>query len=133
MISSAAACLALAVFFEVRGEPELAKHYTAHIVMNWAEERHVSPCDVIQNKITGGHFGFSRGKKISDLEKRVAGIVKRSKIENAAWQRAVEVAQKVNARKQDITRGARYFNIRSHGVKFKTKVAPRLIGKHLYY
>lgn len=134
MTSLAATCLALAVFFEARGEPDLGKQYTAHIVQNWSDDEKVSTCDVILNKLYKEHFSFSLGNKtVLSLEKKVAKVTKHSDIEKAAWERAVEIGRKVNQRKFDITQGAKYFNHKRRGVKYKTKVKPRVIGEQLYY
>jgi len=134
MISSAAMCLAIAVFMESRGEPELGQRYVAHVVKNWADDRGVSPCDVILNKLFSKHFEFSVGRSsVKELKIEVKQKIANASEETEAWRRAIEIGRRVNKRKRDITNGAKFFNEKSLGVRYKTPIKARWIGNHVFY
>lgn len=134
MITAAAACLAIAMFLEARGEPELGMQYVGHIVMNLSEDRHMTPCEIISNKAGKRDFDFAiGGKTLKQIHSRISLTVAKSDIERAAWEKAVKAGRIVSVRKRDITGGAKFFNVVRKGVRYKTNLKPKTIGGHIFY
>lgn len=108
-------CLALTVFFEARGEPEIGQIAVAEVVVNRAEAKNTSICSVIKEK---GQFSW-----VSRWNGNMPT--------GAAWEKSVTIAQAtLNGRTTNYTKGALYFRHKS----IKGKVAyPIVIGNHVFY
>jgi spore germination cell wall hydrolase CwlJ-like protein len=131
MISLAATCLALAVYFESGGEPDLGKQYVAHVVMNRSTDyEESSVCAAVFDPY---QFSWTNTiKRSSSLKVMTKTAVKRIEDEKT-WIKCVEIAKKVMARRRDITNGAKFFNERKMGVRYKTPSKSKVIGKHIFY
>lgn len=131
MISLSAMCLALTIYFEARGEPQLGQRYVGHVVMNRAEDDYkdnicAAVFDPHQFEWTGG---IKRSKNLAVMAWRA----KKQVNEPDSWKASVAIANRVIARKQDITNGAKFFNRIERGVKYQTQTKPRTIGNHIFY
>lgn len=111
-------CLALNVYHEARGEPLQGQVAVAHVTVNRARERNMRVCDVV---FEPGQFSWTiKDPRVTD---------------EAAWQRSLQVAKRVYARRApDPTAGANHYHA--------TYVAPRwaagmarttAIGRHIFY
>ena len=130
MISLATTCLALAIYFESRGEPTKGMKYTAHVVMNRADDKENAVCETVFEQ---RQFSWANElRKLKSIESKVIKAKKRIK-ETESWEDSVMIASETISRDKDITNGATYFNKRNMGVRFKTNVKPMRIGKHIYY
>ena len=134
MISATTLCLALSVYFESRNQPITGQHYVAHVVMNRSEstegKRMKDVCSIVFEE---SQFSWTNSIKSSKepvvMVKRAMNRVKDIK----SWKRSVEIAHKVANRRSDPTNGARYFNERKMGVRYKTSIKPIIVGKLIYY
>ena len=134
MIGAATVCLALSVYFESRSEPIIGQHYVAHVVMNRSEstggKRMKDVCSIV---FEDSQFSWTNSIKSSKepvvMVKRAMKRVKDIK----SWERSIEIAHKVANRRSDPTNGARYFNERKMGVRYRTHIKPIVVGKLIYY
>lgn len=122
-------CLALTIYFEARGEPDLGKLAVAHVVMNRSLDRRfpASICDVTrqQSGDPDGHCQFSwTCDALSDRP-----------TDRTAWQRSVAIAKAVYyGRSIDPTAGAMYFHADFADPAWSHQMEPALrIGHHLFY
>jgi spore germination cell wall hydrolase CwlJ-like protein len=131
MISLAATCLALTVYFESRGEPDMGQHYVAHVVMNRSKDYEGKKvcAAVFDKKQFSWVNDIRRSKDLSVMAKRALKNVS----DKEAWGKSLEVAVRVINRKRDITHGAMYFNERRMGIRYATGIRPKRIGKQIYY
>lgn len=131
MISLATACLALAIYNESRGEPNISQQYVAHVVLNRsADYENERVCSAVFDR---QQFSWTNNIKSS---KQPVIMVKRAMKqidEPESWDKSIQTAKMVMNRKYDITNGAKFFNERKMGVRYKTKVKPIILGKHIYY
>lgn len=130
MISLAATCLALTIYFESRGEPNLGKHYVGHITMNRSHLYEENVCEAVFDK--DQYSWTDRVKRSKDkalMAKRAIQLVE----DNESWGQSVEIAKKVINRGKDITNGAKFFNEKKMGRRYKTSVRTKIIGKHIFY
>ena len=131
MMSLAATCLALAIYFEARGEPDLGKHYVAHTVMNRSVDyEEGSVCAAVFDP---EQFSWTINVKRSINLSVMTSEAIRQVSDQKSWLTSIEIAKKVQKRKRDITNGAKFFNERRKGIRYKTKLKPRTIGKHTFY
>ena len=120
-------CLAQAVYFEARGEPEEAKKAVAAVVLNRVRDPQFpdTPCDVVRQGGEKGPCQFSwwcDGR--SDWPR-----------DPNSWREALRVADLV-ARdpRQDPTQGALYFHREDVHPDWRTAFEPVAeIGRHIYY
>jgi len=131
MISLAATCLALTVYFESRGEPSMGQHYVAHVVMNRSK-------DYEEDKVCASVFDKKQFSWVSDLrQSKDLSVMTKRALKNVLnkedWNKSLEVAEKVINRKRDITHGAMFFNEKRMGIRYATNVKPRRIGNQIYY
>jgi spore germination cell wall hydrolase CwlJ-like protein len=131
MISLAATCLALTVYFESRGEPSMGQHYVAHVVMNRSE-------DYEGKKICAAVFDRNQFSWVNDIRRsNDLSVMARRALKNVsdkkAWDESLDVASKVISRRRDITHGAMYFNERRMGIRYVTSIKPKRIGNQIYY
>jgi spore germination cell wall hydrolase CwlJ-like protein len=131
MIALATACLALTIYNESRGESNISQQYVAHVVLNRSVDyENESVCSAVFDK---SQFSWTNNIKHSS---QAIIMVKRAlkKIDDPeSWSESVKIAKKIMSRKHDITNGAKFFNERKMGVRYKTKVKPVILGKHIYY
>lgn len=131
MISLAATCLALTVYFESRGEPSMGQHYVAHVVMNRST-------DYEEKKVCAAVFDRKQFSWVNDLKRSkdlsvMAGRAFKNVFDRKAWDRSLAVAEIVINRRRDITHGAMYFNEKRMGVRYTTNTRPKRIGNQIYY
>lgn len=119
MIAEAILCLALNIYYEARGEPELGKRAVAYATINRTENNN-EVCKIIQEP---GQFSWLPAKRpIKDIR---------------AFHDAKQMAREVIAdteRINDPTKGATYFHHEgvhpSWAKKFKRTLK---VGKHIFY
>lgn len=120
-------CLAQAVYFEARGEPETARRAVAAVVLN--RTRHPdfpdSICGVVRQGGSKGPCQFSwwcDGRSDAAKDAR-------------SWQEALRIAEEMaRAPERDPTRGALYFHRDDVHPAWKTAFRPvASIGRHIYY
>ena len=61
MMKTALMCLALTIYYEARGEPTIGQYAVAEVVLNRAEKRDLSVCDVVYQP--GQFSGAKKWKK----------------------------------------------------------------------
>lgn len=103
-------CVAQIVYHEARGESDLGKRAVAHVVLNRANKRQKTPCQVLK-------------------EPRQFQIKLRQTYVGKAWEHCYKIA---NAPGIDPTRGAMYFKTSSSATRWNLKFLTR-IGNHLFY
>ena len=121
-------CLALTVYFEARGEPELGKYAVAHVVMNRSRDPHFPQhiCDVVrEQRVIDGSCQFTWScDGLSDVPTEVL-----------AWQDAEAIAHAVyDGKSDDPTAGALWF----HADYVSPAWSPgpssgQRIGRHIFY
>lgn len=117
MVASSLMCLALTIYHEARGEPVIGQQAVAEVVLNRADKRDKSVCQVVYEP---HQFSWSNKK----------GVPKPS--EN--WDSSVKLARSyLDGDKQtSITNGAQYFHTNSIPLNCKAKNVKR-IGNHVFY
>jgi spore germination cell wall hydrolase CwlJ-like protein len=103
-------CVAQAIYGEARGESDLGKRAVAHVILNRAKTRKLTPCQVVNQR---GQFLYSRRVTYS----------------GADWNKALKIAKNPGS---DPTYGAMYFHSKSVNPRWKLKLTVR-IGNHLFY
>jgi len=114
MIKTALMCLALTVFYEARGEPTIGQYAVAEVVINRANNRDLSICEVIYEP--GQFSGVSKWKK--------------PKSDNPVFLKSLSIAKAALESPTNYTNGANYFRI--HSLKVKNKKVKK-IGNHIFY
>lgn len=114
MIKTALMCLALTIYYEARGEPTIGQYAVAEVVLNRAEERNLSVCEVVYQP--GQFSGAKKWKK--------------PKADNPAFLNSLSIAKTALESPTNYTNGARYFRV--HSLKPKNKKVKR-IGNHIFY
>jgi spore germination cell wall hydrolase CwlJ-like protein len=128
------ACLALAVYFEARGEPVAGQLAVAQVVINRARSTKFpdTPCEVVKQGPTykgSGHpvkykcqFSFWCDGKPEIIH------------DHQAWQTAEEVAKAAWRTSLDITEGATFYHATSVDPKWRyTKTLTVRLGQHIFY
>lgn len=115
ILKSALMCLALSIYYEGRGEPEIGQFSIAEVVMNRANERNLNICQVIKQPkqfswVTTWNHKIPSGQD---------------------WNKSVNIAETVlNGKTTNYTGGALYFRHKS----IKGRVASSIvIGNHKFY
>ncbi len=104
-------CVAEVVYHEARGEGELGMRAVAHVIYNRAEERDMTPCQVVRQP-----FQFAISGPISN---------------NNQWRVAQRVA---NNPGPDITHGATYFHNLSVRPRWSYNMTVTFrFGNHIFY
>jgi len=116
-ITASVLCVALALYKESRGEETLGQHYVANVILNRAKIWHLTPCQVIAQP---GQFPWYA---------KPHNVNKNSK----EWELSLQLAKRIIAHPVDKTGGAIYFNEKKQGRKYKTKVAKKIVGNHIFY
>lgn len=116
MIKTALLCLALTVYFEARGEPEVGQYAVAEVVMNRSEHQQEAICNVVY---APNQFMWT---------KHYNGVIP----SNKDWQQSLNVANSVlDGIGTNHTDGAKYFR---HKKLKNNKVKPKaIIGNHVFY
>ena len=118
-MDAATLCLAIALYYEARGESNKAKLAVAEVIHNRTKSSKFPNdyCSVIKQK---GQFSFYRGSiKVPTKEKE-------------SWNECVKIAQNFNKSKTNYTNGALYFNHQRLGVRFNLQKKAH-IGKHVFF
>jgi spore germination cell wall hydrolase CwlJ-like protein len=128
------ACLALAVYFEARGEPVAGQLAVAQVVINRARSTKFPDtlCEVVKQGPTykgSGHpvkhkcqFSFWCDGKPEIIH------------DHQAWQTAEEVAKAAMQTPLDITEGATFYHATSVDPKWRyTKTLTVRLGQHIFY
>lgn len=103
-------CVAAAIYHEARGEGTIGQRAVAHVILNRAKKRHLTPCQVIKQP---GQFHFKM----------------RAKYSGGDWYKAYRIALNPGA---DPTRGAMYFHNKSVKPRWRLKYCIT-IGNHVFY
>lgn len=123
LLQGAILCLALNIYHEARGEPELGQIAVGTVTMNRANWEVKEICPVVY---APKQFSWTNFKKRLD--------VKPSE-NDPSWQRAQRLAHRiVHGELEDVTNGATYFH--NHRVKpywRKTFQRTMVIGNHTFY
>ena len=116
MFKEALVCMALAVFHESRGEIEIGQKAVAEVIVNRAQERNLSVCEVIYER---GQFSNAHKWKIPNSN-------------NKSWDKTLKIAYDfiVNDAKTNYTNGAQYFKVKSLKVN---SAHAKYIGNHVFY
>ena len=117
MLKSALMCLALTIYFEARGEPDIGQYAVAEVVLNRSEHRELSICEVVKQKNQFSWYA-SWNKKIPNTE---------------SWEKSVSIAETVLGGKvTNYTKGSRYFRHKSK-INRSIMVSPVIIGNHVFF
>lgn len=115
MVKTALLCLALTIYAEARGEPEKGQYAVAEVVMNRANERNLTVCQVINEK---GQFSW-----VPNWNGKIP--------KGYAWDKSVTIAEAtLNGKTTHYSNDATYF--RHKGIKGRVP-SPTVIGNHIFY
>jgi N-acetylmuramoyl-L-alanine amidase len=121
LLTAPAACLALAIYFEARGEPEIGQIAVAHVVMNRANYNEENICGVIK-----APHQFSWVPYYETNEWRVRN--------EYLWQKSKQIADDVLAGSTtDPTAGATHFHATSIKTDWQGRKFIMQIGNHRFY
>lgn len=128
-MTSAMLCLALAVFYESRGEPLKGQQAVAEVIVNRTESGKYpnGVCDVVRQS---GQFSWYN-PNIS-LSKPPMLIYKNVQA-TSSWEQAKQVAHTAIHEPTNHTNGALFFNSSRLGVRYRTDTKPCKIGNHIFY
>lgn len=128
-MTSAMLCLALAVFYESRGEPLRGQQAVAEVIVNRTESEKYPKdvCSVIKQQ---GQFSWYN-RNIS-LSKPPVVTYKNAQA-SESWEQAKKVASQALDEPTNHTKGALFFNGTRLGVRFRTDTKPCKIGNHIFY
>ena len=123
MLDTITLCLAMTVFKEARSEPKKAQYAVLEVVHN----RSISPkfpnndyCGVIKQP---NAFSWVKNHR----------SMKPPKFELESWKESIAVARDFQRNRTNYTKGAKYFNHISLGVRYKTNAKSVRIGQHVFY
>ena len=114
MLKTVLFCLALNVYHESRGEPELGQLAVAHVTLNRAKQNNSTVCTEVFKK---NQFSWTRNK------------FKIPRKDDPEWKTSMQIA-KLSLTKTDITKGSLYFAERR--VFFRKKKTLQ-IGNHNFF
>lgn len=122
MVDVVTMCLALNVFMESRGEPKKAQYAVLEVVHNRSKDSNFPNdyCSVIKQQ---NAFSWVKNHR----------SMKPPKFELESWKESIAVARDFQRNRTNYTKGAKYFNPISLGVRYKTSVKSVKIGKHVFY
>ena len=122
MLDAITLCLAMTVFKEARSEPKKAQYAVLEVVHNRSKDSDFPNdyCSVI--KQPNAFSWFKNHKSMTP-----------PKFELESWKESIAVARDFQSKKTNYTKGAKYFNHISLGVRYKTSVKSVKIGKHVFY
>lgn len=127
-------CLALAVFSEARGEPELGRIAVAQVVLNRMEFRELEACDVLLEK---GQFSF---KPAQYFDKPPAGsklkptlVVSRLPTHRKGWGKSV-LAAEMALKQRNSMGGIEFFHAKYVNPEWGTRfIWVFSVGGHVFY
>lgn len=129
-MSLEALCLAVAVFFESKGEPIKGQYAVAEVILNRRDNPkryRDTVCGVVSER---GQFQWYKNGN----HQRVPYLVKnKPHLYDKHWVTAKKVANDSLKNKTNYTKGALFFNTLNMGVRYKTKVQSVRIGNHVFY
>ena len=128
------ACLALAVYFEARGEPVAGQLAVAQVIINRAESTKFpnTPCEVVKQGPT--YKGTGRPVKHKCQFSFWCDGKPEIILDHQAWQTAEEVAKAAWRTSLDITEGATFYHATSVDPKWRyTKTLTVRLGQHIFY
>lgn len=133
MLSTAAICLALNVFYESRGESIKGQYAVAQVTLNRSNNESGNTGNVCGTVFEQKQFSWTQ--QFRNPKKRYVKIAMLAKkTDEISWYRAIDIARTVMAKKaRDVTKGATYFNEKGMGRRYKTNVAAKIIGNHIFY
>ena len=122
MVDLVTMCLALNVFMESRGESKKAQYAVLEVVHNRSKDSDFPNdyCSVIKQP---NAFSWVKNHR----------SMKPPKFELEYWKESIAVARDFQRNRTNYTKGAKYFNHISLGVRYKTSVKSVKIGKHVFY
>lgn len=115
---TSADCIAMAVYYEARGEDKRGQLSVAHVVLNRADRYGISPCKVVKNRNTFPWFRHT--------------ISYRNMKDMKAKEQAFHIAARVRYT-EDPTYGATHFHNVSVSPKWKGYKMTARIGNHKFY
>jgi N-acetylmuramoyl-L-alanine amidase len=119
MIEVAVICVAMAVWHEARNEPDAGQYAVAHVVLNRAKEKGISPCRVIAEPAQFTNIAESIARNPKGPQWNAALIVAARALEGDSW---------------DVTHGCEYFHADYVNPKWRKKMQFVVqIGRHLFY
>jgi spore germination cell wall hydrolase CwlJ-like protein len=113
---SSIACLALIIYFEARGEPDLAQRMVAEVAIHRAKTEDKPICKSLK---TPRSYSFMWDKHSNKIVDKVSHL------------EALAIARKVLAKKNVPSR--LYFNECSMGKRYKTKHRIKKVGRLCFY
>lgn len=115
ILKSALMCLALTVYYEARGEPEIGQYAVTEVVMNRVIDRKLTVCEVIKQP---KQFSW-----VSTWNHKIPS--------GQDWDKSVKIAETVlNGKTTNYSNNALYF--RHKGVKGRM-ASSIIIGNHIFY
>lgn len=103
-------CVAAAIYHEARGEGDIGQRAIAHVILNRAKKRGMTPCQIIRQP---GQFHFKM----------------RGSYSGGDWYKAYRIASNPGA---DPTYGAHFFHNKSVNPRWKLKRTVT-IKNHIFY
>jgi len=113
---TATVCLAMAIYYEARGEPLIGKQAVAEVVLNRAETSSTPICKVV---FAPHQFSWSSRHKLPPPD-------------TPLWRDCISIAKHSLIVQSNHTHGATFFNTKSIGVRFN-KQRKATIGNHVFY
>jgi N-acetylmuramoyl-L-alanine amidase len=129
-MSLEALCLAVAIFFESKGEPIKGQYAVAEVVLNRRDhpkQYRDTVCGVVSEK---GQFQWYKNQNHTKIPYLVRN---KPELYTKHWETAKKVANDSLKNKTNHTKGALFFNTLNKGVRYKTKVQSVKIGNHVFY
>ena len=122
MVDLVTMCLALNVFMESRGESKKAQYAVLEVVHNRSKDSDFPNdyCSVIKQP---NAFSWVKNHR----------SMKPPKFELESWKESLAVARDFQRNRTNYTKGAKYFNQLSLGVRDTTSVKSVKLGKHVFY
>ena len=133
MMTAAALCLALNVYFESRGEVMAGQHAVAHVTMNRAERNEKTVCDTV---FEHGQFSWTaRIPKRGTPYQRAVLAQRKVDRKSKEWNLATAISKITLAGfTTDITGGATHYHAKSVRPQWRTHMTlVRVIGHHRFY
>lgn len=121
MITSTLMCLAFTIYMEARGEPEAGRVGVGLVVLNRAEQRNISPCEVIAQP---SQFSWYKG----------SFSLKMLPEDNAGWKLSLASAKKsILIHQYDTTKVDHFVESRLRPKWTKNLYKVATIGNHTFY
>lgn len=134
-MATALFCIALAVFHEARFEPLIGQEMVAHVVLNRANIRSLTPCEVIAEK---GQFTWRPLRYFKTLKSRGGKRVhvlrpERLPVREKGWSRAMAVALQV-AKRTNNMQNVEFFHADYVSPVWRHSLQRLfVVGRHIFY